>query len=201
MKKVQLIFLILPLLSWTMTACGGEEETQEKTEETADSQSLDTTQFLNDLAALEARLEDDLIDPEEEDLKSAITMFQDYAGLFPEDPKSPDYLFKASDISLTTGNARKSVKILDRIMNEYPNYERLEDVMFNKASHLDFELRDTTPAKEAYQTFIAKYPESELVDDAESRIVNIQYSLEELAEKFLREMEENPPAVPSEELP
>jgi len=181
-----------------MIACGGEESEGQSGEGTADYRSVDTTQFLNDLTELEARLSDDMIAPADEDLQLAITMFQDYAGIFPEDPKAPDYLFRASDISLTTGKAQKSVKILDRIINEYPNYERMEDVMFNKASHLDFELRDTSAAKTAYQEFIGKYPESELVDDAESRIENIQYSLEELAEKFLKEMEENPPPPPEE---
>ena len=68
----------------------------------------------------------------------------------------------------------------------------MEDVMFNKASHLDFELRDTTQAKELYQEFITKYPNSELVDDAQSRIENISLSLDELVEKFMNDLEENP---------
>jgi outer membrane protein assembly factor BamD (BamD/ComL family) len=92
-------------------------------------------------------------------------------------------------MALSVGQVEKSVKILNRIVEEYPDYSRMEDVMFNKASHLDFELRDTTQAKVAYQEFIDRYPDSELRDDAESRIENIQYSLEELAEKFILEME------------
>jgi outer membrane protein assembly factor BamD (BamD/ComL family) len=68
----------------------------------------------------------------------------------------------------------------------------MEDVVYNKASHLDFELRDTTNAKIAYQEFIDKYPNSDFVDDAQSRIKNISYSLEELSEKFMREMQKKP---------
>lgn len=180
---------ILPALGLglLLVSCGGAEEETENQE--SDVETVDPAQFRKDLVELEQKLESNLESPKEEDVKKAITMFQDFAGIFPDDPEAPDYLLKASDMALSVGQVEKSVKILNRIVEEYPDYSRMEDVMFNKASHLDFELRDTTQAKVAYQEFIDRYPDSELRDDAESRIENIQYSLEELAEKFILEME------------
>ena len=180
-----MIFLFLG-----MASCGGSDEVE--SDENSTEETVDYDQFMQELVDLENEINANIASPDKELLKKAITKYQDLAGYFPEDPKAPEYLFKASDLSLSTGQPEKAVKILTRIMNEYPEYERMEDVMFNKASHLDFELRDTTAAKELYAEFIEKYPESELVDDAQSRIENISLSLDELVEKFMANMEESP---------
>lgn len=187
--KTKLSSLLLIFLLLGISACGSGENTdgEETNEET-----VDYDQFMQELVELENKINANVAAPDKEVLKEAIVKYQDLAGYFPEDPKAPEYLFKASDLALSTGQPEKAVKILSRIMEEYPQYERMEDVMFNKASHLDFELRDTTAAKELYAEFIKKYPESELVDDAQSRIENISLSLEELVEKFMANIEENP---------
>jgi len=127
---------------------------------------------------------------EMKDLENRILV--SFAGYYPDDAASPDYLLKAADYALALGQPEKSVKILTRIIDEYPNYDRMESVMFNKASHQDFELRDTTNAKNSYREFIAKFPNSDLVDDAKNRIENISLTLDELADKFIKEMESKP---------
>lgn len=190
MKKNILILGIFVFTLSLFSACGGNEENNsENTEESG----VNKDEFLNELSALEDSIEANLNNPDQELLKSAITKYQDFADIFPDDPKAPDYLLKASDFSLATNQPQKSVKILNKIIENYPDYGRMEDVLFNKASHLDFELRDTTQAKEVYREFIEKYPNSELVDDAESRIQNISLSMEELVEKFMSDLENNPP--------
>lgn len=190
-KPVHLILaaFAFPLL---MTACGSDEEEVIYDEKQDDYVShVDYAEFSKELEDLEKKILSQ--NPADENLlKEATTKFQDFAGYFPEDPKAPDYLLKASDYALTLGQIEKSVKILDRIITEYPNYNRMEDVMYNKADHLDFNLRDTTAAKIAYQEFIDKYPNSDLVDDAQSRIENIALSLEDLADKFIKDMEKKP---------
>ncbi len=181
MKK-KLFFAIALIGIALMSGCNGSGEEQTNTNETAID--LDTTKFLKDLAELESRIDNSPDIPQESDLKQAITAFQDFASIFPDDAKSPDYLLKASDFSHLMGQYEKSVKLLDQIIAKYPDYKRMEDVKYNRASHLDFELRDTTKAKLAYQAFIEDYPNSPLVNDCKSRIENIRYSLEELFEKF-----------------
>jgi outer membrane protein assembly factor BamD (BamD/ComL family) len=194
------ISVVLTLMALTFIACGGQDNESNKTTEETDAYRVDKRQFKKELSELEARLDSDLMAPSEEDLREAVTMFQDFAGIFPEDPKAPDYLLKASDFSLMLGMPEKSVKILERIMREFPKYNRMEDVAYNRASHLDFEIRDTNRAKEAYIEFISAYPNSELVDDAQSRIENIKYSLEELTEKFLQDLENGTTPAAEEEV-
>lgn len=186
--KTKLYFALL--MATFMMACS------QNTDETAANEStnwseVDTTKFLTELNALEKKIEENTGIPKENDLTEAVTMFQDFASIFPEDPEAPDYLLRASDLALTLGQPEKSVKILNQIIQKYPAYKKMEDVKYNRASHMDFELRDTTNAKIAYQEFIDAYPNSPLVNDCRSRIENIRYSIEELTEKFMKDLEEN----------
>tara|TARA_B110000046_G_C13011965_1_gene407050 strand:- start:101 stop:688 length:588 start_codon:yes stop_codon:yes gene_type:complete len=190
MKTIQ-FFGLLTVCGGFIISCGSEPTDEVLIETTMTEIGLDTAAFLTNLKALESRIDNSLDIPKEKDLKEAITAFQDFAAIFPEDPKAPDYLLKASDISLTTEQPQMSVALLEQIIEKFANYRRIEDVKYNRASHLDFELRDTTLAKEAYQDFIEEYPNSPLVNDCKSRIENIRYSADELVEKFMRELELN----------
>lgn len=182
-------WIIVVACSALMMGCGGSEDDTEYNEKQDDFVSrVDYDEFLKELIDLENRILAQT-PPDRKLLQEAVTKFQDFSGYFPEDPQAPDYLLKASDYALILDQPEKSVKILQRIIDEYPDYNRMESVMFSKADHLDFNLRDTTRAKEAYQDFITKYPQSDLVDDAQSRIENIALSLEELAEKIISEHE------------
>lgn len=186
MKKLIYIFLGCTVL---LTSCGGDNT--EYNEKQAGANTVDRDSLLKTVEDLEAEILAQST-PDKELLSEAVTKFQDFAGFFPEDPLSPDYLLKASDFAMTLNEIERSVNILDKIISKYPDYSRLEDVMYIKASHIDLNLRDTTRAKQAYQEFMDKYPNSEMIDDAENRIQYISLSIEELAEKFMKELEEQP---------
>lgn len=189
MKKYQFLLLICLSLALTV-ACNGDADNGQGDEYAKnDNLPKDTVKFLANLELLEERINNADGIPSEKDLKEAVTSFQDYAALFPKDDKSPDYLLKAADFAYTLGKFEKSVLILENIIENHPAYDKMESVKYNRASHLDFELRDTTRAKEAYKDFIQTYPNSPMVADCESRIANIKYSLEELTQKFLEDLE------------
>lgn len=182
-------YISVAVLAVFFAACAGNDNNASNSNTDEAAIAVDKEAFLKDLEVLESKINAELESPTEEDLKKAITTYQDFAGLFPEDPKAPDYLMKAADFAHTTGQYQKSVKILNRIINDYPSYSKMEDVKFTRASHLDFELRDTTAAKTAYKEFIAAYPNSDLVKDAESRIEFIAYSMEELTNMWMEKLE------------
>ncbi|OIQ35898.1 MAG: hypothetical protein BM555_03870 [Crocinitomix sp. MedPE-SWsnd] len=169
-------------------SCSGEDDTVYDEQEDGLEKALTYEESLAAVQDVEARIGESQA-PDEELLKEAITKFQDFANSFPDDPEAPDYLLKASDFSLAVKLPEKSVNILNQIITDYPDYNRMESVMYVKASHLDLDLRDTTAAKVAYQDFIDAFPESEMRPDAENRIENISLSIEELAEKFMNELE------------
>jgi len=191
MRTIKTILTILTLNILVFSCGGNTDDTQYNEKQDDFISKVDYNEFSQELIELENKILASTM-PDENLLREATTKFQDFAGYFPEDPKAPDYLLKASDYAYTLKQIEKSIKILNRIIEEYPNYSKMESVMFNKASHLDFELRDTTSAKIAYQEFIDKYPDSDLVGDALNRIQNIALSLEELAAKFIKELEKKP---------
>ena len=187
-----LLWIPVAMLLSTGAGCGSDETPTGEGENNNGLTILDTNKFLKDLKNLETKIDANLASPDPALLKEAVTSFQDFAGIFPGDPKAPDYLLKASDYALSTKQPEKSVKILDRIMKEYPDYTKMEDVMFSRASHLDFELRDTTRAKEAYQEFIKKFPGStNKVLDAQFRIETISFTIEELGDRYMEDLEKS----------
>lgn len=167
-------------------ACGDQTEYNER--QGTHTVQIDKETLSADLEELEAQIAQQTV-PDEQLLEKAISLFQDFAAAFPDDPQSPDYLLKAADFSMAIRRVEKSVKLLDRIIEQYPNYTKLEDVMYVKASHLDFDLRDTTAAKEAYRAFVDRFPASKMVEDARMRMANISLSMEELVEQFTRQSE------------
>ena len=181
MKKVLNIIIILSGL--ILTSCGSNSENVSEESE-VNGPKVDTTKLLADIKEIETKLSVDM--PEKSDLQKASSLFESYARVFPNDKKAPDYLLKASDINKSLEKFEKSVELLTKIIEDYPNYERMESVYYNRASHTDFELRDTTLAKQYYQEFMEKYPNSDFVDDAQARIDQNFMSMEELIEMWTK---------------
>ena len=178
MKFKNIVSIAILGLVLTTVSCGGDQPA----EDVEVVNEFNEAQFLTNLEKIENNLNVDA--PAKNDLQKAVTAFQDFANHFPEDDRAADYLLKASDISLSLGQNEKSVRILNQIIDEYPSYEKMESVVYNRASHTDFELRDTAKAREYYMEFMEKYPESDFIDDAEARISQNFMSLEELIEMF-----------------
>ncbi|MFK8036973.1 MAG: tol-pal system YbgF family protein [Crocinitomicaceae bacterium] len=161
-----------------MVSCNVDSETSEK----IDNGDFDSLSFMQDVKSLDSVLAKGV--PEKKDLKKAIVVFQDYAKYFPESTKAPNYLFQVSDFYLNMGNPERSVAVLTDIIEKYPNYDRIETVYFTRASHVDFDLRDTTLAKTYYDEFLTLYPNSEYADNAKERYKNVALSMEDLVRKF-----------------
>ena len=174
MKKVELVLSAVLLF---MASC-----TNEAPEGKVDNGELDTASFLSEIKSLDSIMSSQM--PEKKDIKKAMVIYQDYATYFPDDSKTPNYLFKMSDLYLNVGNTEKSVNILTSIIEKYPNFEKIETIYFTRASHVDLDLRDTSLAKTYYQEFIEKYPESEYVNDAKIRFANVGLSMEDIIRNF-----------------
>ena len=175
----KIISVVSVLLMLLIVGCNSSE-TSDSNEETVNE--VDKNKFLEDIARLEDSLNTSF--PSQNILKEAVTAFQDYAVIYPEDEKAPDYLLRASDFAFTLGQHAKAVKILNRIIEKYPDYTKIESVYYNRASHTDFELRDTAQARIYYVEFMEMFPNSDFVDDAQARLDQNFMSLEELIEFF-----------------
>jgi outer membrane protein assembly factor BamD (BamD/ComL family) len=169
---------MIVFIGLTFASCTGNENSDDETGIT----EVDKDKFLINLALLETKLDSDM--PKKVDLQKAVTAFQDFASYFPTDDLAPEYLLKASDIAYSLNQSEKSVTIMTQIINEYPEYHNMESVYYNRASHVDTELKDTVLAKKYYLEVIERYPNSKSAQDAQTRIDQHFMSIEELVEMW-----------------
>lgn len=121
------------------------------------------------------------------DTKEASNMihaYKEFADQYPQDTMSPKYLFKAADVSINTFHSVQTVKIFDRIITEYPDFEKVPQAMFLKAFTFENYLNDIEKAKKYYLEFIAKYPDHPFTNDAQISLQNLGKSPEEIIKAF-----------------
>jgi outer membrane protein assembly factor BamD (BamD/ComL family) len=111
-------------------------------------------------------------------------LYQRYADSLPADSLSPEYLFKAADISLYQQEGHKTLAILDQLINGYQKHPHVAMSAFLKAFVYDTKLNDTAAARSYYTAFIDSFPDHEFADDAKNAIRNIGKSPEELIREF-----------------
>jgi TolA-binding protein len=113
-----------------------------------------------------------------------VAAYNEYADLFPDDSLSPNYLFKAADISMNVFESGQAIELYNKILTSYPNYKKAPQCVFLKAFVYENNLKDLANAKRYYQEFLEKYPEDDFADDAEMSLKNLGKSPEELIKEF-----------------
>lgn len=112
-----------------------------------------------------------------------------YAGLAKQlstkktDSLSAHYLFQAAQALRNGKNISASMKLMDLVEKDFPQYNKMNMVYFMRAFIYDNDLQDYDKARTAYQTFIDKFPNDELADDARLILKNLGKTTEELIGK------------------
>lgn len=107
-----------------------------------------------------------------------------YSYLFEDDNHTPGYLFKAADISMNLFESGKSIDLYNRILNEYPDFEKAPQCLFLKAFVYENNMNDIEKARKYYEEFLEKYPDDDFADDAEMSLKNLGKTPEELIKEF-----------------
>lgn len=113
-----------------------------------------------------------------------VDFYSQYATEFPDDSLSPEYLYKASDISMNLNRPVETIQLFDRMLTEYPDFEKTPTTLFLKAFVYEDQMNDLDNARKYYQLFIEKYPDSEFADDAKVSLENLGKSPEDLIKEF-----------------
>lgn len=169
MKKV--FYLLSTLLFMMITGCRSSSEA-EKTSLNSQIQSLEKKLFGQD-----ANYND-------QDARKLMQLYLRYADSLPADSVSPDYLFKAADISLYQQTGQQTVGILDQLITEYPGHRHHPMSVFLKAFVYDTKMGDTAAARRFYTSFLQEFPEHEFADDATFALRNLGKSPEDLIREF-----------------
>jgi TolA-binding protein len=124
------------------------------------------------------------------DKKEAANMIYSYlqfVDTYPDDSNSPNYLFKAADVSINTFHSAESIKLFDRIIKDYPEYEKVPQALFLKAFTYENYLAEVDSARKYYQLFIEEYPNHAFSNDAQISLQNLGKTPEEIIRGFREE--------------
>ncbi len=114
----------------------------------------------------------------------AVKSYDDFVKMFPDDSLSPDFLFKAGEITTATKQYPQALMYYQNITHKYPKYKLVDVSLYLQGFLLDNYLNNDAKAKEIYEEVIAKYPNSNYATDAKAAIGNLGKSDDELIKEF-----------------
>ena len=114
---------------------------------------------------------------------SLVVMYLNYADQYQDDTLSPEYLFRAGDLSIGLGKFTQAQDLLGRVQR-YENYRKLPQVTFLQGFVAENHQGDTATARVQYEKFLDKYPDHPLAKDARAAIEHLGMSPEDLIKQF-----------------
>ena len=113
-----------------------------------------------------------------------VSAYCDFADANPDDAMTPEYLFKAVDVSMNLNEPQRTIYIIDKLVKEYPDYPRTQAALFIKAFIFETRYNNLDMAKKLYEQYLAMYPDGEFAESCRASIENLGLTPEELVKKF-----------------
>ncbi len=170
-KAVSLIIIILTFI-FVQQACTHNKSTLKK-EKQAQVEALEKQLYQTSKGIIDKKK-----------AANMIHLYQNYANTFPQDSLSPQYLFRAADISLNVFHSDATIALFDKIMKDYPNFEGSPQLLFLKAFTYDYYMHKTDSASIYYHAFLNKYPKHPFAQDAKMSLEQLGKSPEEVIKGF-----------------
>ena len=126
--------------------------------------------------------------------ETLVKMYVGFANNYPTDSLAPMYLMKAADVAMNIKRGDIAIKYLDRVVKDYPDYDKLADCYFMRGCVSETVLVNVNvesaqemyeAAKEAYELFLMQYPNHPLAADTRTIIQNLSLSDEEIIKMIM----------------
>lgn len=167
--KNTLKIMTFVLLAFVMLACGEKERK--------------LTQ--DDLKAAEATLFNEDMTVNDSVVTQVVEQYCLFVEQNPNDATAPDWLFKALEISVSRKDVEKSVAICDKMMQDYPRFDKTPIGMYMVASFIyEDQLHDFDKARTMYERIISDYPENEIIPSVQASLKNLGKTPEEIIREF-----------------
>lgn len=115
-----------------------------------------------------------------------------YARNNPLDSVTPDMLFKAGELSIAIGQYDRAINMLNRVYNDFPEYEKFVEALYLVAFTYENHLLDKARAEEIYKQIIAKHPRHAMAIQSTGALELLYLTDKELLEKFSKNAAANP---------
>lgn len=113
-----------------------------------------------------------------------VSAYCDFADANPDDAMAPEYLFKAVDVSMNLNEPQRTIYIIDKLLNYYPDYPRTQAALFVKGFIFETRYENYDMAKKIYEQYLVMYPDGEFAESCRASIENLGLTPEELVKKF-----------------
>jgi len=182
--KIRRLSLLLVVLIVLVTNCY-RETTNTVLQQKSKSQS-NVIQLLQQIDSLE-----NLGEYNATVAKEYINKIEEFSNEYPEDPMTPEFLYKAGLLAMTVAKlsdnkddaeiyCKKALHIFDDIQRVYPDYANIRNCLLNKGVIYDDILHDYENAEILYREFIVKYPTDSLAVNIESYLQYLGKTPEEI---------------------
>jgi outer membrane protein assembly factor BamD (BamD/ComL family) len=186
MKNGKLIGMVaMAALMWVGCESGNDD-----TKKRALSNAEVKEQMIKTIDSLETELENKNLLPGDLAMGDLIKKYEAFTERYPADLEhTPEYLYKTAALCRAVDLPVKAIKIYDKIIDDFPNWEKAPEVAFLQAFTYDEDLKKPQLAKEQYQEVIDRFPGDQWAVQAEQRLQTVEMSDDELVE-FLRKKQE-----------
>lgn len=107
-----------------------------------------------------------------------------YAFMLPDDPKTPELAHKAGEMARSVSHFARAVELYDWVYHRYPDHPKAPQALFMKAFIYSDDLKDTAKARQAFEEFLARFPNDGFADDAQFLLDNLGKPDEEIIKSF-----------------
>ncbi len=164
-------------------SCGETQQQAGKTKEKPTQ--VDQTSLKSSLDQLEAELiSNKTTKVDKEKANDLINKSIQYVDAFPKDEMSPEYLFRAGEVSVGIGSYNQALEIWDRVRAEYSDHKKASIALFLQGFTSENQMKNKEKAKTYYNDFLVKYPKHEYADQIVQLLKNIDVSPEDLIKSF-----------------
>lgn len=116
-----------------------------------------------------------------------LDLYTQFADAFPTDTMAATYLHRAAQVANGMGLIDEMTTYYDRVIDNYPDYARLDECFYEKGIALDNAGRKDE-ARKAYQAFLEEYPDHFLAEDIRRALPLLDMS-DEMLLKHLQDIE------------
>ena len=179
MKKLLGLFLIVILAS-----CGTDKK-ESKENAVKEPIKLTKEQWFKQIGDVEKKMNENPNEPINSAVANiAIDFYNKYYLNFPDDEKTPDYLYKAGEISSALNYSEPAINFFKVIHDKYPSYKRAPSCLLLQGFIYETQLNDTSKARVIYEQVIQKYPNTQFAIDSKASIDNLGKTPEQLIKEF-----------------
>ena len=123
-------------------------------------------------------------DPDLKQWEELVGLYEKYVKHYPTDSLCPEYLFKEANLYRVMKQADPAMNALVAVVDRYPGSVRVPECYFMRALIYEEVVYDPVMAKQAYLTFLERYPDHPLAETARYSIQYLGKSPEEIVAMF-----------------